>query len=159
MLCVWMVWRAFVRKRWNFSSFARNFSEISQFLHKWYRYVSICFASVQVVVFCENVSEMKWFSHGVCDVLLLLLREVIAIAERVRRRACALMPHLRVEVIEQVCQIPDWFCQRYMLSLKIKPCMSSSSLRETANGSLEQMSFIRNVLLDNCGNSGANTCE
>lgn len=24
-------------------------------------------------------------------------------------------------------QIPDWFCQRYMLSLKIKPCMSSSS--------------------------------
>lgn len=31
--------------------------------------------------------------------------------------------------------------------------------RETANGSLEQMSFIRNVLLDNCGNSGANTCN
>lgn len=30
-------------------------------------------------------------------------------------------------LLGQCGQVPDWFCQRYMLSLKIKPCMSSSS--------------------------------
>ena len=37
--------------------------------------------------------------------------------------------------------------------------MWSSAKSETANGSLEQMSFIRKINMDNCGNSGANTCD
>jgi hypothetical protein len=50
-----------------------------------------------------------------------------------------------------------------MLVSKIKPCMSKYKhlYCETANGSLNQLSFIRLYLyyMDNCGNSRANTCE
>ena len=51
----------------------------------------------------------------------------------------------------------------HMLVSKIKPCMSKYKLShsETANGSLDQLWFIRsyNPYLDNCGNSRANTCN
>ena len=51
----------------------------------------------------------------------------------------------------------------HMLVSKIKPCMSKYKLShsETANGSLDQLWFIRsyNPYLDNCGNSRANTCK
>ncbi len=51
----------------------------------------------------------------------------------------------------------------HMLVSKIKPCMSKykHSYCETANGSLNQLSFIWLYLyyLDNRGNSRANTCE
>ena len=51
----------------------------------------------------------------------------------------------------------------YMLVSKIKPCMSKYTPQhgETANGSLNQLWFLRSYLsyLDNCGNSRANTCN
>ena len=51
----------------------------------------------------------------------------------------------------------------HMLVSKIKPCMSKyiPSHGETANGSLNQLWFLRSIhsYLDNCSNSRANTCN
>ena len=51
----------------------------------------------------------------------------------------------------------------YMLVSKIKPCMSLYIpwIGKTANGSLNQLSFLRLSLKykDNCSNSRANTCQ
>jgi hypothetical protein len=51
----------------------------------------------------------------------------------------------------------------HMLVSKIKPCMSQYRLSksETANGSLNQLWFLRSFSssMDNCGNSRANTCN
>ena len=49
----------------------------------------------------------------------------------------------------------------HMLVSKIKPCMCKykSVHGETANGSLNQLWFLRSFYsLDNCSNSRANTC-
>jgi hypothetical protein len=50
-----------------------------------------------------------------------------------------------------------------MLVSKIKPCMSKFTPLhgETANGSLNQLLFLRSYksYMDNCSNSGANTCQ
>ena len=49
----------------------------------------------------------------------------------------------------------------HMLVSKIKPCMCKYMLvhSETANGSLNQLWFLRSLpTVDNCSNSRANTC-
>jgi hypothetical protein len=50
-----------------------------------------------------------------------------------------------------------------MLVSKIKPCMYKFTplYGETANGSLNQLWFLRSYILylDNCSNSRANTCQ
>lgn len=121
-----------VRVRWNFFSFAENFSEISTFLANWCRCVRICispsfrwsFAKVESVgsrhkrTIGGSSNRESWVDSVRLLWLSKMGRSVRAFDYSVCECTC---------VVDFQSQIPDWFCQRYMLSLKIKPCMSSSS--------------------------------
>ena len=123
--------KVIVRVGWNFSRFARNLSAIPTFPCK---LVSLCenlhcsyicwsFAKMQTYWKYTNARDSWWFRtiRFVWSLFACFCGEFV-VAFAFRGRGTALSSCVVFHT-----QLPDWFCQRYMLSLKIKPCMSSSS--------------------------------
>lgn len=90
----------FVRKRWNFSSFARNFPAIST-LHT--KRVSLCANLLCQLFHCWCSAKMWIESNAVAR------GELLSANARCRDGSLCV-------VKRQAPQVPDWFCQRYMLS-------------------------------------------
>ena len=93
---------------------------------------------------------------------------VLPTAENERTLCEAVRPPTRVRGETHSGGDPSLYCylvdpaSSHMLVSKIKPCMSHYKPKhgDTANGSLNQLWFIRSIhsYLDNCSNSRANTC-